>query len=260
MVEEHPCFEPPVDQSIGLWRYMDLAKFMSFLDSGALYFARSDTLGDPFEGSVPVPNVEFYEKLKIDDELRKKVYPDLTPESIDKMRAQIAEGRKIFAKSMFISCWHASNHESAAMWSIYSRNDESISIKTSFEKLSNALPSLCHLGMVKYIDYNSDLIPENNLFYPFLSKRLSFEFERESRAIIWNESSNFKVSDASSSRDIIIGESGILVRIEIESLIDEIYISPTAPYWFSELIKNIVSKYKLKIPVLHSALSAAPVY
>lgn len=260
MVEDHPCFESPEDPAIGLWRYMDLAKFMSFLDSHTIYFARADMLGDPFEGSVPLPNVEFYEKLKSDEDLRKKIYPDLNIESIMKIRQQISEGRKFFAKTMFISCWHASNHESAAMWSIYSRNDESISLRTSFDKLSYALPAVCHIGMVKYIDYQSDFISESNLFYPFLSKRLSYEFEREARAIIWKDSSKLNIDEKSSLDNIIFDEFGISVKVEIESFLDEIYVSPTAPNWFSELVRSIVSKYNLKIPVVQSALSATPVY
>lgn len=37
-----------------LWRYMDLAKFLALLEDRALYFARADKLGDPFEGAAGI--------------------------------------------------------------------------------------------------------------------------------------------------------------------------------------------------------------
>src|SRR5215211_6876300 len=46
----------PSNPHIKIWRYMDFAKYMSLLDTGALFFPRSDTLEDPHEGTVTVPN------------------------------------------------------------------------------------------------------------------------------------------------------------------------------------------------------------
>ena len=42
---------PPDNDSTKVWRYMTFTKFMSLVDRSALYFARVDRLGDPFEGS-----------------------------------------------------------------------------------------------------------------------------------------------------------------------------------------------------------------
>lgn len=52
MRERHPCFEQPVLPDAVLWRYMDFPKFVSMLHERALYFCRSDVLGDPLEGSL----------------------------------------------------------------------------------------------------------------------------------------------------------------------------------------------------------------
>ncbi|MDE0445871.1 MAG: hypothetical protein OXH96_04290 [Spirochaetaceae bacterium] len=50
----HPVFQPrqPNNDCIKVWRYMNLPKFIGLLQSRALYLARADTLGDPFEGSL----------------------------------------------------------------------------------------------------------------------------------------------------------------------------------------------------------------
>jgi hypothetical protein len=41
----------PDDDTI-LWRYMDLAKFISLLKDKTLYMTRADMFEDPFEGAV----------------------------------------------------------------------------------------------------------------------------------------------------------------------------------------------------------------
>jgi hypothetical protein len=48
----HPAFVQPSDFSAKIWRYVDFAKFVSFLDSSNLYLARLDQMPDPFEGSL----------------------------------------------------------------------------------------------------------------------------------------------------------------------------------------------------------------
>lgn len=51
--QEHPVFTPPSDRDTGVWRYMDFAKLVSLLATQALFFARAESLNDPFEGSYP---------------------------------------------------------------------------------------------------------------------------------------------------------------------------------------------------------------
>jgi hypothetical protein len=43
-------FRQPPDEGISVWRYMDLSKFIWMIQRDALFFCRSDLLGDPFEG------------------------------------------------------------------------------------------------------------------------------------------------------------------------------------------------------------------
>ena len=37
---------------------MDFTKFVSLLEKRALFFARADQLGDPFEGAIPINNIK----------------------------------------------------------------------------------------------------------------------------------------------------------------------------------------------------------
>ena len=45
-------FPSVLDRNVPIWRYMDIAKFLSLLDKQSLFFSRLDHLGDPFEGSL----------------------------------------------------------------------------------------------------------------------------------------------------------------------------------------------------------------
>ena len=66
MHEQHVVFEAPSNLDIPIWRYMDLAKFVSMLQSNALYFTRSDVLEDIFEGSVSAATLEKRRQVIID--------------------------------------------------------------------------------------------------------------------------------------------------------------------------------------------------
>lgn len=74
--EEHEVFTPPTDSDAPIWRYIDFTKLVSMLETKALYFARSDTLGDRFEGSYSTANVRW----------RPEAYEDV-PEMSAKMEA-----------------------------------------------------------------------------------------------------------------------------------------------------------------------------
>ena len=48
---QHESFPLPTNKDIPIWRYMDLAKYVSMLADGGLFFPRASQLHDPFEGA-----------------------------------------------------------------------------------------------------------------------------------------------------------------------------------------------------------------
>jgi hypothetical protein len=46
-----------------IWRYMDLAKFVSFLSKEALYFACPCEFVDPYEGAYPKSHVQAFSSM-----------------------------------------------------------------------------------------------------------------------------------------------------------------------------------------------------
>jgi hypothetical protein len=117
------------------------------------------------------------------------------------------------------------------------------------------MPDDSYIGLVEYINYNNQAIPVNNTFYPFMFKRKSFEHEREARVIIQDLPSE----DGRMKRELEITIAGKSVDINIRLLIQKIYIAPSAADWFTELVKEVSSKYDINVPVIKSDLYNSPI-
>jgi len=254
---EHPCFPQP-EPAAKLWRYMSLAKLVSLLDTRCLHFARSDQLGDPFEGSwarnQPTRN-------SLDTRWR-----PIEPEVAAKMRKLEWQ---ILRESMAINCWHRSDWESAAMWSQYA--NAGIAIQTTFAGLTAALPQESgdsknshhvFVGLVKYIDYESASVPEGNVYWPFMHKRESFSHEREVRAVIFRTKDGMAQASEDTHRDTGLGfqSDGVHVPVDLESLVSLVYVSPASPVWFVDAVRSVLVRFGIEVDVNHSTLDASPIY
>jgi len=243
MFIEHPDFEQPKDISTKLWRYMDLPKFLSLLHTSSLYFTRSDKFIDPFEGTIP----------KINSETIATYFSEF--DNAEQMRGELLNLFDVNRKLTLINCWYQSEYESDAMWQLYSNNG--VAIQTTFGKLKDSI-SLSDdkilIGQVKYIDFDTEGMYFLNAMTPFLFKRISFEHEKEVRAVIWNTQTDRKPKDEDDKVPIKVVDHGKHSKVDISTLIENIYVSPTAPSWFHQLIISILKKYNIDKPVIHSRL------
>jgi hypothetical protein len=247
---QHPVFEQPLDTGVSIWRYMDFTKFVSLLDSKSLYFSRTDLLGDPFEGSI----------TKSEANKRATHLQNVA----DLMGNQAIANPEFFiwcnqkqCHWNYVNCWHKNEQESASMWKLYGKSNEAIAIRSTFDRLSNALDLEIYIGMVRYIDYSIDEIPSDNIFWKFLHKRKSFEYENEVRAIY-----PYVVNDVPQGTNLIDYPlpNGVLKPIPLDELIEEIYVAPSAPEWLQKLVKNVITIYGLNKPVLRSSLDVGPLF
>jgi len=252
---------------------MDFTKFVSLLDHEALYFARADQLGDPFEGSYTPVNQEMRPLWAEAQGLPLDVFDDLE------------HARRMSPLLTFISAWHLNNIESAAMWSLYLRSSEGIAIRTTFGRLCESLADDKHLiqaGLVQYIDYDTTLIPEGNVYWPFVHKRRSFEHEHEVRAVIHEHDYFHNVRARSTdpairahalaskgledAPDLDLDEAlplpptGLYIKTRLDVLIESVYVAPHAAAWFADLVKSVMRRYDREEPVRQSELGADPVY
>lgn len=214
----HPCFQQPKQRGVHLWRYMNLAKYVSLLCSKGLYLPRLDKFSDPFEGTLP--------KLWV--ELMAKWLPEKDQGTFDELRPVYKKTRHC----VFVSCWHISNFESEAMWRLYGSVDGGIAVQTTYEELAESIRDERdgYIGMIKYIDYNNALFPDNNALHPTMHKRLAFRHEQEVRIIRWDPK-YFHAAESS--------PNAMTLSWDARKYAHRVYIDPLAPQYFFDAVKSV---------------------
>jgi len=257
-----------------LWRYMDLTKLLALLEDRALWFTRSDLLGDPFEGSLtaimnePPTHVFNVNKGEVED-----IDPALR-EGMRKLNETMRPQRLAQRRWISISCWNNSTVESDALWGRYVHAEHGIAIRSTFGRLARSfgepLPppgerptppppdalTPVYIGRVSYVDYAHAVWPPGNLFWPYVHKRLSFAHEAEVRALVMQFP-----KDESGGLDYEAEMApGVLLAVDLAVLIEAIYVSPVAPEWLFVLVKRICQRYGVAADVKQSDLAATPIF
>lgn len=239
-----------------LWRYQDFAKLVSLLDSKKLFFTRADSFEDPFECArgfnfqkdFIYADDENYLRLKVTTQLKNA--SNSTPSEAE-IEAVLATEKNNYLKkqeekrkNFFVSCWHENERESEGMWKLYTTAlSQGVAVQTTAERLCLALESdAFKIGKVKYTAYDK---PLEDSQIPVWYKRDSFAHERELRVVI---------------NDVGFKDKGMLVPVNLETLIENVYVSPTAAPWLADLVKKVMCQYGLDKPVLYSQLNNKPVF
>lgn len=265
MYQPHGFYNCPAGDT-KIWRYMDLSKLMSLLESASLHFTRSDKFIDPYEFTHPARTIEIW-KANIAKRSQEKISaldpslaPELLQQSMEKIQKEadltlghMAWSFRKWGRHYYVNCWHMSPHESDAMWKLYLKSNEGIAVQSTVASLIDAVSEnewTIYVGSVRYIDYEKDVIPWDNVHSFITHKRSSFEHEKELRAVLHYG-------------EILPGDSstapmGIGAEVNITKLIQRIYVSPTAPSWFSDLIRAISRRYGIEAEVVTSTLFDPP--
>lgn len=243
---DHPCFKQPENTNARLWKYMDFTKFVSLISSSNIFLCRSDLFKDPYEGSFPKGNINLKDQL----------FSAIPPEHRENVMKRFYDHAKWSRQWTYISCWHMNQHESAAMWDLYAKTEEAIAIETTYDKLMSSLPNDSLLGLVNYIDYENSLIPMNNAYYPYMNKRMSFEHEKEARIVM----QKLPLNEGGFDINLVNDKSGEFVNVDLNHLIDNIYVSPSASDWLTDLVAEVSKKYSLNASIIKSNLYVDPVF
>jgi hypothetical protein len=229
MYLNNPNIKLPEDPDTIVWKYLDLSKFLDLLMSQKLFMSRSDKFEDQYEGTFSEPTFEEIRKLSIDN-------PDFL------------NYYKSHREKVAISSWHINEYESFAMWQIFTQNSEGLAIQSTIGRLQNALQPETnfdqHIGEVNYIDYKKEYIPFDDMFFPFLFKRKSFQYEREVRII----------TDTGENK-ITLNE-GLKINVDISQLIEKIYIHPKSENWYKNLVIQLVKQLGFNFTIEKSDLES----
>ncbi|WP_146012885.1 DUF2971 domain-containing protein [Herbaspirillum sp. BH-1] len=228
---------------------MDFQKFKRFIEQRALYFCGARHFADPFEGEYAWGKKGHEQFMETQKKLNLRHGGGMP---LDSFIAMNLKTLREIAEKTYINCWHHSNHESEAMWKLYCQDPTSgIAICTTMKKLDaqlrlQNLPNL-ELKSVKYLpnfwikQYN----PEASVFY---SKRISFEYEKEFRAIFRED----PYGPTSPCR-------GKPVTVNVAELVDSVTISPLASANLKTTVQELLNLATMPIPVRDSEIELHPV-
>lgn len=252
---------------------MDLSKFAYILMHSRLFFSKAKHLGDPFENSSTSATIEKYNYIIANKDTNPLLsyWKSWPKEAIEELRDKISSNNKDAVDRLFVSCWHMNQFESAAMWKLYSKSDESRCIVTDYSILSTVLPPICFLGTVNYIDYSTQVIDSDNSLSFITHKRRSFEHEREIRAVIWSENLKAIIQQPDAHKDKYdiaevksvyesIDEYGVSIPIDINSLIKAVYINPLSTKFFHRIVDDLSKRFNCHFPIINSSINETPIY
>ena len=161
-----------IAHNTAIWRYMDLAKYVCLLEKG-LYFSLPSTFEDPWEGAWAELDVrEFRERRG--------------GMNAEQMQAEWDAGFKNkleILNKYGISAWHQSDVESAALWRLYMPLGMGVAIKSTVQRVIDALSDdgrdiICE--EIKYKSYDNVELGDNAITL-LTHKRPCFTHEQELR-------------------------------------------------------------------------------
>jgi hypothetical protein len=213
-------FSIPADDAKTVWRYLSFSRFVSVLQTGQIFLVRLENLEDPYEGRFTVAT-----------ECR---FP----------RPVIGASEQYSRHNLCVSCWHTNEYESAAMWAIYS-GQRGVAIRSTIGRIKKSLHKesrdvfICE---VQYVDFSQFDGCDN--YFSLNLKRKSFEHENEVR--LWVHETDHTEGQ----------KCGTKINVDLEELIDQVYISPKAESWLKDLVDRERVTYHLNRGAIQSALYA----
>ena len=229
MYSNNPNIKLPDNPDTVIWKYMDLSKFLDMLLSGKMFMSRSDKFEDQYEGTFSEPTFEEIKKIS-----------ENNPKFLDYYKSH--------RENVVNSSWHTNEYESFAMWQVFTKNNEGLAIQSTIGRLKEALALERnfeqYIGEVNYIDYKKELIPFDDVFFPFLFKRKSFQYENEIRVISDVTGQNLTIND------------GLKISVDINTLIEKIYIHPKSENWYKKLVIEVVSRLGFDFTIEKSDLES----
>lgn len=241
-MNDDPYFREPED-SASVWRYMNFSQFVSLIVKSQLFFSKIDNFSDKFEGTWANTIERSIEESPFAQAILK------SGDSVDGLRQSFEVFRNHLYQRACLSCWHLNEYESAAMWSSYLKTNEGIAIRTTFKNLMASFGEFhdkerISAGIVDYADYDKDILMYH-FYVPFLTKLKSYQHENELRLL-------YHARVAQGKEDEFKG--GVFIDVDLNKLIEKIYISPNSPEWFKDLVRDFLKKVNLNFEIISSSL------
>jgi len=262
-----------------LYRYVTIDKLLDFILNSRIPLTRLSLFDDNLEGTTPKHLLLDLASEKIAKEYAEwmgGLFQHITTNFNPTERNSLHDQRQLFQENNYANCWFVSNHESIAMWQLYSRPD-SVAIRIKHEDLLSELRNnrftlsyskneKLRYGSVSYyrfddLDEISDLIIKEDV--QGFVKDYGFEHEKEFRVILSIQPEKIskaknkefilrhQIKDANELRDRKII---YLIFNEFNDVPFEIIFHPQSSPWHKKNIQDIISKYEINIETESSKL------
>ncbi len=252
--ESHPAVNISTE-NIVIWRYMDIPSFLSLITERSLTFVRADLFEDKYEGKLPIKTA-----LHIDEITRQEIENGITDKSYWNFSKILNENNG----GVYINCWCNENHEMVHMWKIYSK-ENGLAIQTDYSTLKESFETneIIYPSQIKYIDFENEYVDwKSNSLITYSIKRKEYKSENEFRLMLaYPREIEDKIildgdvdSITRQRKKLYLTHPVVKCKVNPQLLIKKILISPYAPNWYLDIIKNIIKKYNINIEVLQSKL------
>lgn len=245
----------PEKENPTIWRYRTFGELAELLTSEKLWFSHVSNFDDP------------YEAILVNSTTPELSLLDIFSDEDQRFSNETFSRTRTYAMS-HANCWHINEGESAALWNQYGGDQNAVAIKSTSKRLRDELESKPYwmaFGKVKY-GLNGDV--ENSVF----RKREDFKYEKEYRAVVYDYSrfasimrdwervkEEYKKYNGFHMEPSIIDlmSEGEAIEINLDNLIEEVYVDPTANERFVKAVRSVVSEF-VDCPVKSSSLFDDP--
>lgn len=237
-VAERPEIPP---EATTIWRYMPFWQLRSLVQQRMLMLPRLDTLGDPYEGSLP-------------------------KSAVDVLVKDIGEGARsfwsVFRGWAFVSCWHAADVEHEMPWARYGTrpptlakdgtplDSRGVALRTTVGRLRAsgimAVKPPPFIIRVKYIDFQR---AEHDwpYFTPYFYKRREYEADGEVRVIVQTHPTSEGPRAATHPAEFVA------IDVDLDVLIEGVVVAPGSSEEFRKEVEDLLRAHGLDKPVLFSS-------
>lgn len=218
---------------------MDFNKFSDIILKKHIYLRRIDKFEDPYEGYT---SEQFKKALDQSYNALNVMGTDTRSAQENHLRAQ-----RLLPAYSYASCWYLDEFESEEMWKIYGKDKNSIAICTTVGSLYDSIAGITddynfYFGKIDYLEKQE--ISSNWLKVAF-RKNANFDFEKEFRVlgVMGKGIANltFPYFNKLPKIDEINNPLGIHVGLDVQSLIQQIYLSPNADADFKSSVEEILN-------------------
>jgi hypothetical protein len=288
--ETHSFWKPdrPSRDSV-IRRYRPFNRFQSILDSGSLWFSRTDIFEDQFEGSFAYANKERRERIN-KQRRNERGKDEIIAQK--QARSRFKERTENSKKRTYINCWRQGTDESALFWNAYIGDELGVAIETTVGDFRRAISRRIadrHLETIhakieaqrKYMESKQENRDKRERIVKLVQAVMAVEYSKmqigsvryinfdnsivpQSRyARFFHKRSGFEEEKEfralfeqpmAKLNSPIDQDSGKPVEVDLDQLIRKVILKPGSSDYFKTIVETFLDHYGIDAKVEHSQL------